>query len=322
MSKLLHKEEGMRTLVRRWLILGLVLIPSLAAAQVEIAPDIYPYPIEPVPATESAELTIQAVFDGEGEAAVAADLQFNNVQSEFNSLTVTIPGDTIRIRRVLQEYPYEVTEEYCDREGPYDYELKDYPCLSKGTRTVTETRVSVLEPETEAVSGGLRVTLPLFDPLGKGDSTHIGIAYKATGYVTDRLGTSQFSFVTPTIAVDLDTVRVRVDVQEDLILKGGQAITNYEDSLAEGLATATVNSFSSGFGGQLGSVVDEPQAFTKTARALDPNESFEVQGVFATSWLWLYWPQTLLIALLFLAFVGLIIWGEKRANRSAPPLVE
>ncbi len=296
----------------RWIVVGSLALPGIALGETDVTKGIYPIPLPPT-TTQSAELNMQAVFDGEGEVAAVADLGLTAVQSAYESIVFTVSGTNVRVRRALEEYQYEESEEYCDREGPFDYTLNDYPCLKKATRLVTKTRVSVLEPTTKVVSGGTEVTLPLVDPLAKGDTSHITLTYKATGYVTPTLGTQRFVFLTPKVAFDLDTVRVRIDVQEELILKGGSATTKYEDSLAEGLATATVDSLSSGYSSRLTSALEEPQAFIKTTQALDPHESFEVTGVFATSWLWLYWPQTILIGLLFLAFVGLIIWGERRA---------
>lgn len=282
-------------------------LPSTASP--DIAPS-YPYLV----GSDSNYLNAQVTFDGEGEASVALDIELYSVPDALTELTLVIPGESIRIRRALQQYEAVGEAEYCIDEGEYDATLRDYPCLEMSTYPTYETKVERIEPAVTERTDGVQVTLPLPHAIAVGDSTSIALSYKAQGYTTQSLGVWQFAYLTPQVPYDMDTVRVRVDVADELILKGGQSNVAYKDSLAESLATGALDAFGGGFATDFSNVVYDENAFIKQTTSLDPNETFEVSGTYGQSWWRLYWVNTALLAAAIVVLLGLVIWGERRAH--------
>ena len=277
------------------------------------SPDLMPY-IYAEP-TEVNYLNAQVTFDGEGEASVALDIELNGVPEELTEISLIIPGDSVRIRRALQEYEVVTeTSEYCVRQGEYDYELRDYPCLEKGTYPTYGVQVERIEPVVEERADGLFVTLPLPHAIAANESTSIALSYKVQGYATQTLGLWNFGYLTPEVPYDLDTVRVRIDVADGLTLKGGQGDVAYTQSLAEDLAMNAPTAFGDGFSSDFSSAVYDVNAFVKETTALDPNETFEVTGSYAASWWRLYWLNAVLLVAAVSLLVGLVAWGERRAH--------
>lgn len=278
------------------------------------SPDMYSSSY-PVSSSDYNYSDSEVVFDDEGEAAVAYSLQVGRVDADTNQVTLTIPGESVRIRRAFQEYTAIVNKERCEQYGAYDSALRDYPCLTTTVYEAEEYKVEQIEATTSLLDNATQVKLVLPHLVEKGKSLKIALSYKASGYATSKLGVWQFTYPTPEVPYDIDTANVRVDVGQDLVLKGGGAQVAYKDSLAESLATAVPAGFDSGFSEKFSPRFSDPQAFIKTGSALDANEAYEVSGTYANSWLRIYWLHILLIILAGLALVGIVIIGERHAAR-------
>lgn len=153
-------------------------------------------------------------------------------------------------------------------------------------------------------SGNLyKFTLPT--PVEAYKSTAIIVAYAAKGYVSESVGLYKFNFETLKVPSRIQEIRVAVDVDSDLLLKGKQSSVNYNSI---GLQSSELFAPSAISGRSLDNVVGKIGSYgplVKTAKNLSPNESFMVKGEYATSWFRLYLSSILLTIFIILAvFVG------------------
>lgn len=295
--------------MRTWFILGLagfVLAPQLSLA------DVYPYPS---PVGSESSLDVAVVYDGEGEATVAAELEIGGAPTELKGLTLDIAGTSVRVLRAFYRYQTDKKVDGATCEEDVVYAINDSD--EKETKKVTYHCVSLLEAKADPAADSVRETVTFPVPLAAGESARLTVVYKAQGTVKQAaLAVSNFAFDTPLVPLDLASVRVRVDVTDELYLKGGGSDTNYsgdEGSLAEGLAVATLQSFSNKYASGLDYGFSDSSAYIKSTSNLDPNESFTVTGMYASSWFALSWLQLLIAVLVLILLIWLIIWGERRA---------
>lgn len=153
-------------------------------------------------------------------------------------------------------------------------------------------------------SGNLyKFTLPT--PVEAYKSTAIIVAYAAKGYVSESVGLYKFNFETLKVPSRIQEIRVAVDVDSDLLLKGKQSSVNYNSI---GLQSSELSAPSAISGRSLDNVVGKIGSYSplvKTAKNLSPNESFMVKGEYATSWFRLYLSSILLTIFIILAvFAG------------------
>jgi hypothetical protein len=273
--------------------------------------DEYQYP---VPNSSDSSLDVAVVYDGEGQATVAAELELGGLSAELKELTLDVPGTSVRVLRAFYRYPsaQKIDGVTCEEDVIYQYDEQ----TKKDTKKVTYNCVSLLEAKAQMAADSVRETVTFPLPLAAGESARLTLVYKATGDVSQgAMGVSNFTFESPLVALDLASIRVRVDVATGLYLKGGSSDTNYQEdaSLAEGLAVATIHSFSNKYSRGLDYGFSDSTAFVKSTTNLDPNESFSVSGTFATSWFALSWLQFVIAFLVLLILIILIIWGERRA---------
>ncbi len=153
-------------------------------------------------------------------------------------------------------------------------------------------------------SGNLyKFTLPT--PVESYKSTAIIVAYAAKGYVSESVGLYKFNFETFKVPSRIQEIRVAVDVDSDLLLKGKQSSVNYNTL---GLQSNELSAPSAVSSVSLDKVVGRIGSYgplVKTAKNLSPNESFMVKGEYATSWFRLYLSSILLTIFIIIAiFVG------------------
>lgn len=153
-------------------------------------------------------------------------------------------------------------------------------------------------------SGNLyKFTLPT--PVEPYKSTAIIVAYAAKGYVSESVGLFKFNFETLKVPSRIQEIRVAVDVDSDLLLKGKKSSVNYNTI---GLQSSELSAPSAISGRSLDNVVGKIGSYgplVKEAKNLSPNESFMVKGEYATSWFRLYLSSILLIIFIIIAvFVG------------------
>ena len=255
--------------MKTWFLLmvaSVVITPQLVMASLA-----YPYP-SPYQTGES-NLDATVVYDGEGEATVAAELEIGGVGSELKSLTLDIPGTSVRVLRVFYRYQStsNIESANCEADVVYD----DYPTDTKQT---TYHCVSLLEAKADKAADSVRETVTFPVPLAAGDTARLTLAYKTSGTVTKTsTGVSNFSYLTPAVALDLASVRVRVDAPRSLF-RGWQVGNNYlNDILAEGWRSP-LSIFSNKYelGLMVATLIPAPLS---NRPPIDPNETYTVTGI-------------------------------------------
>ncbi len=218
------------------------------------------------------------VFDEEGEAAVMAKLMFQNTEkTKMENLVLEFPG-YVQIINVVQEVQQE-------RER-YGWEF--------AYKTVDYERI------------GSSVIFELEEAIDEQDKAILLIYYKARGFTEKNLGVYDFEFETIKSKRDTNHVRVAINVQEGLYLKGVEGKIKYVDNFlamkSYGAAEAISPEMAS-----FSRSLEHSQGLVKTASGLDPFENFRVSGEYSGSWLWLnIWRVIGGIAVVGLLLLGLI----------------
>ncbi|MFH1587267.1 MAG: hypothetical protein ABID38_05395 [Candidatus Diapherotrites archaeon] len=226
-------------------------------------------------------------FDGEGDAVVRAQIVIENTTDEpIEELSFEIPNQVV-VYKLVQEQP--------------------------GAERIS------YEKELTSNATILKMDLPNKIP-AYGSST-ITLFYKISKSATQNmLGNWDIDFKT---IVDKDAalveyVRVAVNVQEGLNLKGGSAEVDYKTDFLDvgGMQKLSVASEASYEYKQYSDSIRNTKGLVKTAQNLDPWESFHVRGEYSKSILALFWLEIVLavIVLLLVVLAALKIVGRALAK--------
>ncbi|MBU0980775.1 MAG: hypothetical protein KJ709_08280 [Nanoarchaeota archaeon] len=287
----------------------------------------------------SARQYYSVVFDGEGEAIVTLRLMIQNTEeTDIGRVNVELPGEFITFFGVMQEtsgYDKETCQEWtsgCVEYGQgqtcveYDFEGEcvkyERPCLNEGqvcsrysTTRVNENVFRKIDVVPEQYSDSIVIPIELLSPIKSNGQTNILMMYKAEGFVDSTVGLHKFAFETAKLQYMTSNMRVAVNVQDGLRLKGTSARVNYEPSFgmfskvmeAESLTAdqaRSVYSYSNNIMYQSG--------YVKTATYLDPHESFTVKGKYARSWGRLYLGSIVLWTLVGAAMIAFLVYGSRK----------
>ncbi len=207
----------------------------------------------------------QVVFDAEGEAAVIAKItQLNTGKEKIDKITLEIPGLS-NIRYIFQEVsPY-----------GYPYYQRSY------------VNLDFIE---EQLSWSKKVTVNLSAPIGQGATGNLIIYYKVFGYV-DKNVNFDFNFETIKSPFDTPYLRIAVNVDEDLSLRGGETKTSYIPNFASlesftSQKMVAIPDEQSNFIRTISDNVVYAGGYVKTKTNLDPWESFHVTGRYNDKNLW------------------------------------
>ncbi len=257
----------------------------------------------------------QVIFDGEGEAAVVAKIvQPNTGKNDLDKIELEIPG-RVNARYIFQEIPSQACDNRCvrydnvcaktetvctrwdaasktcaswdDRCTQYSTTCAEYParCYDSYERAFVP-----LDFKEEQLSWSKKLTVNLSKPVDQGKSVTVIIYYKAMGYTQKDIN---FNFDFETIKSSLDTpyLRVAVDVDGDLSLRGGETKTSYIPNLGSFNSLAAKKNVAltgehAGFVRGLSDNVIHAGGYVKTKSNLDPWESFHVTGRYNEKGLW------------------------------------
>lgn len=245
------------------------------------------------------------VFDGEGEAAVIARLEIQNTEN-ISDLQFSIPGQDVEIINIVQEY-YELQKQ-CVEWGSLvcEGESCSQECDSYQWLPTYSPKYAEVEYTTEDSKEGFFVNIdeiPQQDQL----NLYIIVYYKTSYYVTQNGGVFEYDFQTIKDEYDTTSVRVSLDVAEDMYLEGVSSDIQYRTEMAKG-AFADVASFAS-------SIAYVDTGYTESASSLDPYESFSVDGKYASSWWYIHGWKVLVGALVGLGLIVLGILGLRKINK-------
>jgi len=260
------------------------------------------------------------IFRGNGEAITYAKLAITNPDEKpLTEFSFEVPKVTpTEIVMYQMKFPQEcVNYNYGDSARPcLEYRDPDYAQqyyyygYSNGKAEYQKIQYTK--------SGNLyRFTLPT--PVEPYASTAIIVAYAAKGYVKESAGLYTFNFETLKVPSRIQEIRVVVDVDSDLLLKGKRASVNYNSlGIASERAVAPQAISSRDLDKVVGSI-GSYGPIVKEAKNLAPNESFVVKGEYATNWFRLYLGSILLTLLIVVGiFVGvyfLVKFLKKRGGQ-------
>src|SRR3989344_4838964 len=217
------------------------------------------------------------VFDGEGDAIVAAKLKIQNIgKDNLKELSIEIPGEDVRLIHIMQEVIR--FQKIC---GAYDPKGN---CSYYYDQQVWPPEYYSIDKNTEKLSTSAKVTLNLPAELKEGETGTVLLYYKTDSYVKKSLGVFNFDFETIKWIFDTDRIRVAVNVQQDLYLEGVKGKIEYQDNFATA-EKALVSGVQSADLQQFSSQIEWQQGIVKEASGLDPYESFHAKGRYAESWL-------------------------------------
>ncbi len=264
---------------------------------------------------ESSGHYYQVIFDGEGEAAVIAKIvQANYGKENIDNITLEIPG-RVNIRYIFQETAVQTCENYCisyenvcsktetvctkwnstaQTCGSWENKCTQFSsvCSQYSNRCYDSYGRSFipLEFKEEQLSASKKLTVDLSTPVNEGKEVKLVIYYKVFGYV-DRDVNFNFDFETIKSPYDTPHLRVAVDVDDDLSLKGGDARTTYISNFnsLESFSAPQKIAINGEQANLIRSVSDNAMyagGYVKTKSNLDPWESFHVTGRYNEKNLW------------------------------------
>ncbi len=271
-------------------------------------------------------------FDGEGEATVTLNLQLTNSDSEpIDSLVIEIPGEDVQVLGVVQSVSGSNClswDEQCTQYGEgetcirynYNGDCAEYqrPCL-KRERVCTRydyynTRYEKIDVDPLRLSESVSIPIDLLDEVNQQESTTLIVLYKSESYSRNKLGLRQFDFETAKTAYHSNNVRVAVNVDPGLHLKGSSATVNYRSNQLPSLMAGSVDQAKSEMINNYARQITYMSGYVKQASNLDPYESFSVKGKYSQSRLRLYLGRTVLIALFFIGMIILGVYGIKKLS--------
>lgn len=295
------------------LVLGLFLANFggvvLAQEARSIAPDIAPIP----PDTSNLLLfgqkhSYSVVFRGNGEAITYAKLVIPNREeqalSEFSfEITKINPSEIIMYQMKLPKecvrYNYTDPNNPCVEYRDPDYG-QDYYYYGSG-QTAEYTKIKYTQ-------SGNTYNLTLPNSVEPSKSTAIIISYAAKGYVDNIFGLYKFNFETIKVNSRIQSVRVAVDVDSDLLLKGKRSSVNYNEDTGS-MPMAKLGDSSAVSSRELDRVVSNigvSGALIKESKSLAPNESFNVRGEYANNWFRLYLNEIIIAVLMIIVIIVMI----------------
>ncbi len=257
------------------------------------------------------------VFRGNGEAVVYAKMVIPNPgDAPLADMSFEVPNAVPAEMAIYQM----TIQPPCNRFAPMTPGLSVAPCLEYGTPNYNNgsyydssayyygnSQAHYTKVDFTNTGNLYKFTLP--NPVPANQTTAVVVAYAARGYVKDSFGLFKFNFETLKVPSRINTLQVAVDVDSDLILKGKKAVINYAvpataTSSGLGLAAGKADISSQQFNQTVNSIGNNG-AMVKTAKNLEPNESFTVKGEYSASW----WRLNLFAIAMSIVTIIIIIVG-------------
>lgn len=301
---------------------GVVLAQETSSSS-SVAPDIGRIMPPIAPDTSNSLLfgqkhSYSVILRGNGEAVTYAKLvipnQGDQALSEFSfEIPKVEPSEIIMYQMKLS--PECVRYNYTDPNNPcVEYRDPDYgqDYYYYGSGQAAEyTKIKYTK-------SGNTYNLTLPNSVEPSKSTAIIVSYATKGYVNNILGLQKFNFETIKVNSRIQSVKVAVDVDSDLLLKGKKSSVNYNEG-------ASVQSFKLGDSAAMSSKeldrvvsgIGSYGALMKESKSLAPNESFNVRGEYASNWFQLYLGE-IIIAILVIAVIIVLIYLISKYITSKP----
>ncbi|MGA1046533.1 MAG: hypothetical protein ACO3UU_00835, partial [Minisyncoccia bacterium] len=246
------------------------------------------------------------VFRGNGEAITSAKIVIpNREEQSLSEFSFEIPK--VNVSEIIM-YQIQLPKE-CVR---YDYNAPNNPCIEYrdpdygqdyyyygGSQQAEYTRVKYTK-------AGNIYNLNLPNPIEPNKSSAIIVSYSTKGYVNESFGLYKFNFETIKVASRIQDIRVAVDVDSDLLLKGKQSSVNYNDSLVSSDAIPSDAGVASRELDRVVSNIGRSGSIIKESKSLAPNETFNVKGEYAKNWFRLYLNEIIITIIVIVIIISII----------------
>lgn len=244
-------------------------------------------------------------FDGEGDAIVSAKLVIDNfTDKRISNIDLELPGTAKLFKAVLEPY-------YSPYYGGYVLPEPNLENSDIAPEYRNEWNAEKIDFSYDFTSTATILHLTLPHSIEPNSKAAVVLLYKVSRYAEkDLLGTSSFDFKTiiDKKASLIQNVRVAVNVQEGLFLKGGTSNVEYKPDFFGSAAVSKMSSaeVSSSYYRDYSSAIEYSQgAIVKNAFNLDPFESFHVKGQYSENWLLLFLGD-IILWIIILGIIGLI----------------
>jgi hypothetical protein len=257
------------------------------------------------------------VLRGNKEAIVYAKLVINNPdEATLNDFTFEMPDISSYEMVIYQQklpqqcanYTYTSGSQSCTQYTDPDYNNSYY---YSGTSQMAEYK------KISYTSLGNTYHLNLAYPIQSYKSSALIISYATKSFVTESFGLFSFNFKTIKVSSRINDLKVSIDLDSDLILKGGNSTVNYTQTMdlktsALGSAPEAVSSTSLD---SLVSTIGRSGLLNKEAKNLAPNENYTVKGEYAASWWRLYLEEIVITILVIAVIIGGVILSLRYFKR-------
>ncbi len=258
---------------------------------------------------------------GNGESVVYAKISFTNfTETDLNSLKFKTEAKLNELVAFQQILP-----DVC-KEKKYNQETRTYDCLQYGPPAYynqnsyyyyNNSNLNAKYSKSNFSITGDQYEFSLPTAVKPNEQGAILLAYRSKDYVDKKaLGLFKFHFTTLTAPVKVNDVNVAIKLDSELYMKGQKSEVNYKSmdiGLSAGLSETasfqnpTLDTLSSelGYSGQL----------KKTAKDLAPDESFTVNGKYATTKFRLYLPNVIIGALALALLIIILYFLNKHFTK-------
>lgn len=292
---------------------------GIVLAQTTVSPDIAPIP--PIPSDNSNSLlfgqkhSYSVIFRGNGEAITYAKLVIpNREEKALSEFSFEIPNvDVSEIIMYQMKLPKEcVRYNYTDPNNTcVEYREPDYGqdyYYYGNSQQAEYTKIKYTKTDNK-----YNLTLP--NSVEPNKATALIISYATKGYVNQNFGLYKFNFETIKVPSRIQSVKVAVDVDSDLLLKGQQSSVTYNE--VSNMSMAKLGDSSAVSSRELDSLVSNignSGSIIKESKSLAPNETFNVKGEYAKNWFRLYLNEMIIAILIIFVIIILIYLISKYIN--------
>ena len=297
-----------------------------------------------IPLITSVDQYYSVTLDEEGEAIVSLRMNIKNMDStDMSNINIEIPGNSVSLLGAMQETTgseEQVCQSWvqgCTEYGSgqacvqYDYNgncvTYEKPCLKYGNvcesyRTIRNYQTIYKKIDVKPIQQSNSVLLPVtfLSAVRPQGQTNIVLLYKVTGYVDKGMGSYDFEFETAKVPLMTQNVRVAVNVQGGLYLKGTRSNVNYQPNfkgISQAMEADTMTQEYSRAVTQYASSITYASGLVKTATYLDPHESFSVRGKYADSWAKINMGRIFFGLILLIGIVLFLVYGFRKVSNYA-----
>lgn len=257
------------------------------------------------------------IFNRQGDADVLArSTFFNPTKDDMSKLEIVVPGAQVRVLNLVQQKPE--TTKNCTS---YDFKVltpqnQTPPCLIWQDYPTGRSLYSALDFTQTDNNDSLKLNFDLKESIKPQQATTVLLHYKASGLALKNWHSFSYNFQTVKSNFDIDSVRVSIDVNDDLFIKKDATGSTNSVAQPEIVPMATSASFSASPNlDTVSSSVSTATGVVKSTTSLNPNENFSVKGKYYENSFYANLTSSIVLGLTFLIIIILLGFIIKKENR-------